>query len=122
MRKLFFALPVLILVCILLNGCDAGLEIVGLEINKYPDKIVYVAGTDTKLDLSGGKIEYILLDKRADRYIEPMDNGMVTVTHNIDFNKPGVYVVTLTQHKGKCQFPVQVISKDFLSEVQNSVR
>jgi len=113
-RRVTFSL--LTLFILILLGCDAGLEIVDLEIETYPNRIVYVAGVDTALDLSGGKVKYILLDKRADGSVVPMTAESIRITHNIDFSTPGIYVVTLAQHKGMCRFPVQVVDQGFMQE------
>ena len=106
MRKLLI-LVITAFFCILAVGCDSGLEIAGMEIEKYPDKIVYFSGIDNELDLTGGVIKYI--HKEKSEGIADMDGRHITISHNIDFNKPGVYVVELKRHVASCEFPIQVI-------------
>lgn len=107
LRKII-ALVVTILFIIIVMGCDSGLKIVGMEIKQYPNKIVYFAEIDNKLDLTGGFVNYILINKSKSS--SDMINHSITVTHDIDFNKPGVYVVKLERHPtAVCEFPIQVI-------------
>ncbi len=107
MRKLLI-LVVTTFFCILAAGCDSGLLIVGMEIETYPDKIVYFVGDDNELDLTGGVVEYIL--KQKSKGVEDMNDTNISISHNIDFNKPGVYVVKLERHPtAVCEFPIQVI-------------
>jgi len=99
----------LLVLCLLLCACDASLEIVGMEICAYPNRIVYVAGVDSSLDLTGGKVNYLL--KGGSVTEDNMNAPLITVTHDIDFNTPGIYTVVLKRHKGVCQFPIQVIEE-----------
>lgn len=91
------------------SGCDSSLEIVGMEIEKYPDRIVYFVGVDKELDLTGGVVNYIL--KGNSKKAEDMEDRYITVSHQINFNKPGVYVVELKRGTVLCKFPIQVIDK-----------
>lgn len=108
MKKI--ALIIIIMSTLILNtGCDSGLEIIGISIEKYPESIVYILGSEDELNLSGGTIN--LISKDGTNYIEAMSNDEIEVSHNIDFNKPGVYVVTLKRGEFSCNFPVQVIDE-----------
>ena len=49
-----------LLVILLLSGCEH--PIVGMEALSYPDKLVYVAGVDKELDLTGGVIQFVMED------------------------------------------------------------
>jgi hypothetical protein len=98
-----------ILLIITGSGCDSSLEIVGMEIVQYPNKIVYFSGVDKELDLTGGVVNYIL--KGKSKTTADMWDKYITVSHNIDFNKPGVYVVELKRHNTSCKFPIQVIDR-----------
>ena len=102
----------LVLLCFLLSGCDAGLEIVGMEIHTYPKKLIYEAEVDTELDLTGGKIYFIL--RQGTKSEESMYYDAITITHDIDFNKPGIYVVTLSRHRGVTQFEIEVVNPEDL--------
>lgn len=109
----------LIFVCIFIvllifPSCDDGLEFVGIEITHYPSKIIYVAGKDQTLDLSGGVIQLTI--REGDKYSYDMsDSNEFQINHNIDFNTSGVYKVELVRtEKLKCSFAVEVIDlKDF---------
>ena len=109
MKKRIFLL--FILLSVFLFGCDAGVEIVGMEIYTYPDKLIYVAGEDTELDLTGGEVYFLVRQgDRGNRY--SMYYHFITVTHDIDFSVPGTYVVTLTRHRGSAQFEIEVVSPE----------
>ena len=99
-----------ILLSILVSGCDSSLEIAGMEIEKYPNRIVYYSGVDKELDLAGGIINYIL--KGGSKSSSDMEDKDITISHNIDFNKSGVYVVELRRHTAYCKFPIHVIMKN----------
>jgi len=110
---------ILILIVLLsaLTGCDEGLRIIGMEIVNYPDKLIYVANKDDKLDLSGGKIELILKDKAA-QSIDPMTEEEMEILHDIDFSKPGIYIVTLYRNDdAKVEFPIQVVDEIYLKNL-----
>lgn len=99
-----------ILLSISVSGCDSGLKIVGMEIEKFPDRIVYFSGVDKELDLTGGVVNYIL--KGSSKAAKDMGDRGITVSHNIDFDKPGVYVVKLERNEAAyCKFAVEVIDK-----------
>lgn len=108
MRKIMVLL-LSILFSISVSGCDSSLEIVGMEIEKFPDRIVYFSGVDKGLDLTGGVVNYIL--KGDSKTAVDMGDKHITVSHQIDFNKPGVYVVELKRYTASCKFPIQVIDK-----------
>ena len=58
--------------------------------------------------MTGGVVNYI----RKDKAKSPIDmrDEYITVSHDIDFNRPGVYVVELKAYSTiACEFPVQVI-------------
>lgn len=97
---------VLLLLC--LSGCDFGLEVVGIQINQYPDNIVYYSDVDTELDLSGGTVGLCLKDGTVSAF-DMSDARQVTVTDNVNFNLPGVYAVTLSRNGYSCAFPIQVL-------------
>lgn len=110
-----FILTIAIACCLcMFTACDAGNEIMEIKLGKLPDRIVYIAGVDKKLDLSGATI--LMYVKSGDvREDDIYDEYAVDITHNIDFNKPGVYGVEI--HRGgayKFIIPVQVIDKSFL--------
>jgi len=108
MRTLIIVL--LILIACVICGCDDGLEIIGMEVNTYPEKTKYYARIDTELDLTGGTVNYILKQKTKSE--DNMVDEFITVTHEIDFNTPGIYTVTLERHKGICQFEIEVVKND----------
>lgn len=111
--KRAFVLILSIVLIISVSGCDSGLLIVGMEIEKYPDRIVYYAGIDEELDLTGGVINYLLKAKIKSTVDMSDDLRMrhINISHNIDFDKPGVYVVELERAGAVCKFPIQVIQK-----------
>lgn len=78
-----------------------------MKIEKYPNKIVYFLEVDNEVELTGGVVEYIL--KQNSKSAANMGDEHITGSHDIDFNKPGVYVVELKRHIASCKFPIQVI-------------
>jgi hypothetical protein len=112
-KGIAFLIVVLLLASVLLAGCEDGLAIVGMEIGSYPDRIVYVAGKDTKVDLDGGIMTNILKSGERGSSVK-MDDPTITETDQINFSKPGVYRVSLSRGNVSCQFPIQVIDKDYV--------
>jgi len=121
MKKLMIVF--LLLVSLFTTSCDSGLEIVGMEILEYPSKIVYVIGIDDDLDLSGAIIRYHL--KEGSYADGPLDDERelrhITIEHEIDFTKEGVYKVTLTRWVASCSFAIQVISQDHVERRLESI-
>lgn len=104
----------LIMISLLVTGCDASLEIIGMDIEKYPNRIVYFLGVDNELDLNGGIVEYIL--KGGEDSFSDMDDKYITVSHNINFHQVGVYVVELRRNTATCKFPIEIIDIDKIKE------
>jgi hypothetical protein len=110
MKKILVLLGTVI--CLfLLSSCDDGLKIVKATIDKYPNRIVYFAGIDSQLDLSGGVITLYLKD--GDKKTYNMDSEKTVIIENIDFSKPGVYQVELS---GPLYFAVQVVDRDYINK------
>ncbi len=116
MKKAYFVIVVLFISSLLLISCDE-YNITKFEISSYPSRIVYVVGEDEELDLDGGKVFYYL--GQNDKYAGQMTDPIIKVSSDINFMAPGVYTVTLTCQKHLCIFPVQVVDKDFMREIQN---
>lgn len=106
-RQRYILFFLLLAVIFVFSGCED--EAVSWEIGSYPDKIVYIQGIDTELDLTGGIIVAIFPDESKEgkemlpQYIE----------NSIDFNTPGIHVVKIT---GGMEFPIQVIPKDYIEK------
>lgn len=96
-------------------------------IHSYPDKLTYVAGQDTELDLSGGKLCLFELPVESpfvscvetERHApcEPIPMEEYEPLHTIDFSEPGMYVVSFKTNQGEvlqCGFPVEVIAPEAL--------
>lgn len=96
-----------ILLLLFLSACDSEFEVVDIEIVDYPETIVYNVGHDSGLDLNGGRVK--LTDRTGQGYLVDMSE-LINITHAINFNQEGVYVVELqVSEKVKCKFPIQVI-------------
>jgi hypothetical protein len=100
-------------------ACDSGLRIVGLELVTYPDKLLYVVGIDSELNLEGGTIAIVTKDdeKNGNRFPEPMDTLGINVKHDIDFTKEGIYVVHFERAGYGVSFPVQVLSVESIERM-----
>lgn len=105
--RIYKALIVALISSVLLVGCDSSLAVVSMEISKYPDRIVYYVGVDEELDLTGGLI--IRTTKSGNVELESMEDIYFDVSHEINFNNPGVYVVKIQSGDFICKFPVQVL-------------
>jgi hypothetical protein len=100
---------------------------VGLEIASYPNKLFYVLGVDDSLCLEGGYVYVLRRDApTVEAYklkgLEPfpidVDSIHREVTHDIDFEREGVYTVTIsTSGSHSVSFPVQVISQDEIRRI-----
>ena len=110
----------LIILLFFITSCEYGLVITGIDIVKYPDRIVYIAGIDDSIDLSGGVVN--IMTRAYPERRDPMDDprwGNFRVTHSINFNEPGVYIITLAtggDDKYRISFPIQVIDKDYIND------
>lgn len=125
-RRIVFMLAFALL-CTVLAGCDEGLRIVKISVKEYPKKLVYYAGIDTELDLSGGVInlhmkqggtsdEDMLKATNPDYLAKDPDHADPDlIISDIDFNMPGVYTVTIHRYDDvKTSFAVQVIDKQWM--------
>ena len=116
MKKMFLLLSLTILISF--AGCQSASE--GYIITKYPDRLIYIAGYDTELDLTGGEVEMLLRDfwvKYSE--IKPMDVWFLSdiYKHEIDFDVPGVYVVTLNHYMRSDRFAIQVVEADYIENL-----
>lgn len=97
---------VLFLLTLVICGCDAGLEVTGIEITRLPDKTVYKCGADTELDLTGGEIAIAVADGDTSTY--SMNSGECEIEHEIDFDRAGEYKVTVRRWEFTDEFTVTV--------------
>lgn len=92
-------------------------RVTDIGIDEYPHKLVYVIGKDMELDLTGGRIWMGTQEQSPSTYALSEENigYQFEVTTNADFNKEGVYVVTITRGASmQCSFPIQVISPGYV--------
>ena len=96
------------------------MENVGMEritddigIEKYPNRLIYVIGKDTELDLEGGIVWIGESREEASLYEMTNPRYWFDISTDADFTREGVYEVTLT-HGAECSFPIQVISPDYV--------
>lgn len=97
---------ILILLIILLNGCDSGLKITKIEIAQLPNKTVYKCNIDDALEIEGGKINIITADGHEEGV--SMYSNNIKVEHNINFNCPGKYDVIIYYGKLTCKYVITV--------------
>ena len=96
-----------------------------MTIHAYPDKLYYIAGKDTALELSGGSFcfDIVELDNEGfacvQIYKDPDYHDTVPMAEcdfhsDIDFMTEGRYYVYFNEHVGErqltCAFPVDVIA------------
>jgi len=117
LKKALAAIGFIVLL-LLSNGCP--LKVERIVITKYPDRLIYIAGYDTELDLTGGEVEYFHSNGPPEK--RPMDHYFIKFVHEIDFNTPGVYVVE-SQHaykiRASCSFAIQVVDRDYIDNLIN---
>jgi hypothetical protein len=112
MKKVLLVLCAVIMV--LLAGCEPSIN--ETVISKLPDKLIYIAGQDTVLDLTGGELtfysSYFLL--LPDEIQEGQLMSNYSVSHNIDFNAPGTYLVTIIMGppEKRATFEIQVVTQE----------
>jgi len=93
-KKHLAALQVLLLIIAVLHlsSCEAGNEIVSVEVSQLPDKMVYIAGVDESLDMAGCMIRLHIRNGSISDIV--FDNWpFVFIRHEIDFSTPGEYAV-----------------------------
>ena len=120
-----------------------GTYIQDMHIHSYPDKLIYVIGQDTELDLTGGQVCFSVcrrdlcgfpceawpVDVKED--VDPTRQPCISIQdmaeyapssedlalriHDLNLKKPGVYHVVLTGGWGsECSFPIQVVDREYL--------
>lgn len=125
--KLKKAFMTIIAICLVLttSACDSSLEITGIEVASYPDKLFYVIGIDNELNLDGGTVHILTkgYPKPIDDNIKSMkDSQVCNVIYDIDFNTAGIYTVNVERYKYSFSFAVQVVSFEELEKIVNSKR
>lgn len=98
---------------------------VDMAIHAYPDKLYYIVGEDTSLDLSGGSVCFDIaeLDNKGFSCVQAYENhdhhdavpmAECSFRSDIDFTQEGRYYVWFSEHMGDrdvvCGFPVDVIA------------
>ena len=117
-KSLVIYLIVIIGLSFILPACDRGLEVISVEIAKYPEKLFYIIGIDDSLSLDGGEVYIITKDisngktPKETGIVRMDDEREISIMHNIDFSMPGVYTVTCKRHVGSASFPIQVVSRE----------
>ena len=110
---------------LVLTSCDIGLGIVKVELNSFPDNIVYYVGESDSIDLTGATIiTTVLQGSSSERPIS--QDEFLEITDNVNFSVSGVYEVIIRRNPGGdkdnnylvARVPVQVIEREvgFLEE------
>lgn len=74
--------------------------------------MIYIAGYDTKLDLTGGEVVVYYNDNSME--VSSMNEAAINITHNIDFSISGVYIVELKGNDNSDTFAIQVVDADYI--------
>lgn len=101
-----------------------------LVITKYPNRLIYIAGYDRELDLTGGEIVHSFADNETIYFMDddtllsrPLNTSIlptITISHEIDFNVPGVYVVKIyVNGRGSDTFAIQVVDINYVNDIIN---
>ena len=108
-----------IIIIFVLSGCDP--SITRVEIGEYP-RLIYVVGVDSNLDLSNGSINLYTGNKDDIHATKPMLSEVdeTQLSRDVDFAKPGIYVLSIYSYGYELRFPVQVIDADFVNTIVNS--
>ena len=121
MKRVLALLCVLILLSQLLGCWEPAIK--NITISEYPDRLIYVVGYDTKLDLSGGELTFHM--SFGTKYVDPIEWWEERIRYNIDFDVPGVYVVEVMHYKGSDKwiasdkYTIQVVEKDYIDNLIN---
>lgn len=112
MKKSALSIFMIFVLLLMLTSCDSGLYIIKISISQYPKKIAYFLHKDTELDLQG--LEICVESKAGTKSIKQWnevyaDRPYFDISNNVNFFKPGVYVVTIKCNEARCLFAVEVI-------------
>jgi hypothetical protein len=116
MRKLLLVLCAILMSALLIGCIEPSVRESVVSI--LPDKLIYIAGEDTELDLAGGEMTLFMESFfRPDSIeIHSMDGEFILrrLHHNIDFSTPRVYVVEIyLGSPGKqASFEIQVVTQE----------
>jgi hypothetical protein len=118
MKKILLVLCAVMMMALLLGCYTPG--VIDVFITRYPDKLFYIAGQDAGLDLTGGEVTLISgypLKVLPDEVVEGFlmkDLYSGNIDHDIDFNTPGVYVVTIKFDTDDVAdtFEIQVVTQE----------
>jgi len=105
MKKALLA-SIMVISLFLMTGCP--LRVIEASVTKLPDKLIYIAGQDTELDLTGGKLTLVLSNGFV--MVDEMSAYSHRIEHEIDFNIPGTYVVEFLYYD--CSFEITVVAPD----------
>lgn len=122
MKKILLVLCA-VMMMVLLTGCITP-SVRTAVVSKLPDKLVYIAGQDTELDLRGGEIT--LITNPVLFFPEEVREGQLMIWHsdgfnyNIDFNTPGIYVVMFNfgTDEVEASFEIQVVTQEEYDAMQ----
>jgi len=118
-RLLLLVIP-LVIFAALLCACEEGLQTKDVRLTSYPDRIVYIKGVDTELDLRGGAFEVEVKSGAVFKHV--MDDHYLSGNYytEVDFDTEGVYEVSLYYDGFYLYFPIQVISPESFQRLQQS--
>jgi len=95
-------------------------EIINAVIIKYPSRIAYLQGLDTKLIWDDCIVEITTDDETLT--IPIVNTGLLNLLEtDVDFDEPGVYPVYIKGEGYELAFAVQVITEDFYQETLESL-
>jgi len=120
--QLCFILCLMLSLCFI-SSCDTGLQIVGIQIVSYPDRLVYIKDVDTEINLTGGVFRVDLKEGSSHSYKMNEENRGVGVgiSKKEDFSKEGVYKVSIGCLNIEDSFPIQVLSLEDYGITQDDI-
>ena len=118
-RLLLLVIP-LVIFAALLCSCDPTLVTKDVRLISYPDRIVYIKGVDTGLDLRGGTFKVVVGDGSAREFAMDDPSFSRHFYTEADFDTEGVYEVSLYYGGLYIYFPIQVISPESFQRLQQS--
>ena len=116
----------LLFVIFFISGCnivtsidESSIELISMEVEKYPDKMIYIIGEDKDISAKGLEIKNTFRD--GDTHIwwyEEDETFSKEEIKNVDLTKEGVYEVIISIENGvQCKIPIIVISKETLQQM-----
>ena len=117
---LILATAILLVIIIAVAFVVSCTSVSSIEIVSSPYNILYIIGVDSELTLDGGLVAVIAgPGEFRTREIKPMTDEAFSISHDIDFQTEGIFMVDviLDSTDSRASFPVQVVSLEKIMDI-----